>query len=79
MNKPGARKVEDSSKKASGNSVVKEDTIEDNDERNTNNNKSKRKERNDDNVKSKDVEVGDRVKVKFEDGHWYKGNVISVK
>ena len=56
-----------------------DDDNDDDDERTTGNNKGKRKERSDDNVRSKDVEVGLRVKVKFEDGKWYEGNVISLK
>ena len=44
-----------------------------------NSSKGKRKERVDDNLNGYDVKEGDRVKVKYKDGVWYKGNIRSLR
>jgi hypothetical protein len=43
-----------------------------------NSSKGKRKERVDDNLNGYDVKEGDRVKVKYKDGVWYRGNISSL-
>ena len=59
-----------------GKAASKKDPVSESDKSSS---KGKRKERTDEGALNIDVEVGDRVKVKFKDGVWYKGDVSSLE